>query len=442
MDLGSNGNRMVSMGLYWGTPTPGDGGGRRTALVPADVLTYRRVSLPPASREVCRRVVQEELTYSLPFPLDKSAWDFSGKPGGQALVVVAPQERLSSIQRLAGATATLDAEPLAYLRAAIHCGVYNALIIDLGATKTTLCAVMEQQIEWVRVMMRGGRHVTQHLAEENGLGLEEAEDLKRKKGCELGVCQKFVAELLEEAMINKSTPFEQVLLCGGGAAMPGLKAFLSVRLGIEPQTFPLPAPLSPFSHVSAFGAALAERPGQPRVRLQVRASEEAPGGIDPWIVLGIGWLLALGLGIADLETRTDTLKRRRILVRNDLIAAVRPFLGGLEKERDKLSGATVVERLQQAIQTRKSLRQQSIRYITDNFSRIATALKEYPKADLRSFTVEEGQVTLTGEVSGPREAEDLRQKLSKIFPDLQQTKVRSGAAGRFTYEFKGKVPPL
>jgi hypothetical protein len=427
--------------MYWGAPTVGEGGGRQTAVVPADVLTYRRVPLPPASRSVCRRVVQEELAYSLPFPLEQSSWDFAGRAGGQALVVVAPQERLSGIQRLAGVNTTLDAEPLAYLRAATFCGVHNALIIDLGATKTTLCAVVEQQIEWVRVMMRGGRQITSHLAQENGITQEQAEDLKRRKGCELGVCQNFVAELLEEAMINKTTPFEQVLLCGGGAAMLGLKSFLSLRLGIEPQTFPLPPPLSAYQHVSAFGAALAERPGQPRVRLMVGSSENAKvGGVDPWIFLGVVWAIAILLGIFDIETRIGTLRKRQVQAKNELVQVLSPWVPGIEKERDKLTAAAMVDRLKSSIEARKAQRQQSVRYISDTFARMATALRENPKAEIRNFSYEEGKVVISGEVSSLQQAEAFRERLSKIFPDLQQTSTRAGVPGRYNYQFEGKMP--
>lgn len=429
------------MGMFWGAPMVGEGGGRQTAVVPADVLTYRKVPLPPASRAVCRRVVQEELAYSLPFPIEHSSWDFSGRAGSQALVVVAPQERLSGIQRLAGNGTTLDAEPLAYLRAAIFCGVHNALIIDLGATKTTLCAVVEQQIEWVRVMMRGGRQVTSRLAEENGITQEQAEDLKRKKGCELGVCQNFVAELLEEAMINKTTNFEQVLLCGGGAAMSGLKAFLSLRLGIEPQTFPLPPPLSPYQHVSAFGAALAERPGQPRVRLVVGITESPTiGGVDPWIFLGVAWAIALLLGIFDIETRMGTLRRRQAQAKIELVQTLQPWVPGIEKERDTLTGAAMVDKLKASVEARKTQRQQSIRFIADTFARIATALRENPKAEVRNFAYEEGKVTISGEVSSPQQAEAFRERLSKIFPDLQPTSTRAGTSGRYNYQFEGRMP--
>ena len=287
-------------------------------------------------------------------------------------------------------------------------------------------------------MMRGGRQVTQRISEEMNLTLEQAEDMKRRKGCELGPCQTFVSELAGESMIGKSTPFEQVLLCGGGAAMPGLKSYLSLRLGLEPQTFPLPPPLSPFQHVSAFGAALSERPGQPRVRLHVGVTSSAPGGIDPWIFLGISWALTMGLLIADTETRYNTIRTRQGLARGDLLKTIQHWLPGA----DRLTPDAMVEKLKQNIQNRKNLRQQSVRFITDTVARMATVLREVPKAEIRKFGYEDNKIRLAGEVSSSQEAEKLREKLARVFPELQTVNVRSGAPGRFNYEFEGRMPSL
>lgn len=98
------------------------------------------------------------------------------------------------------------------------------------------------------------------------MGLGEAEDLKRRRGTELPEVKAFLAELLEEALLPRPLTQRRVLLCGGGANMPGLRAYLHSQLGIEPEPFPMPPLLSPHEHVSALGAALSARFGQQRMK--------------------------------------------------------------------------------------------------------------------------------------------------------------------------------
>ena len=434
IDLGSTGTRRVSVPLLFGEPSIGDGGGWRVAGVPSDVLTYRKVHLPPAGREVCRRVVQEELSYSLPFPVDHSAWDFTGRPGTEAWVVVAPQDRLQRVRALAG-EAELDAEPLGYLRAAQYSGVQSALVIDFGASKTTFCALLPHQVEWVRVILRGGRNLTQKLSEEQRIGLDEAEELKRRRGCELALCQQWVLELLEEVMLSKPLPYDQVLICGGGAAMPGLPALLSSRLGREVERFPVPEPLSAYQHVAAFGAALASRPGQPRVRLQSHQQQDFTTG-GPWLGLAIGAVGMLVLWVADMETRRAALQNRHDQQRIALIQSVQPYLS----EPEKLPPEQIVKTLEDQVKKRRTLREHSIKHIADSFARIATSLRQNKDAELRVMAFEEGKVRFEGDVVSAEQAEKLRDSMSKVFPDLQQIKTRTGVGNRIVYEFEGKLP--
>ena len=49
---------------------------------------------------------------------------------------------------------------------------------------------------------------------------------------------------------------------------------------------------------------------------------------------------------------------------------------------------------------------------------------------------------MEGEVNSPQEAEKLRERLGKIFTELQQTKLRPGESNHFIYKFEGKMPNL
>lgn len=440
IDFGASGTRKVTLGLLGGAPQVGEAlGGPKVVAVASDVLTYRRVPLPKASKAVCRRVIQEELAYSLPFPLHQVCWDYVGQSGQAALVMVTPNERLGNYQRMAG-SATLDAEPLAYLRAARYCGVHNALLIDFGASKTTFCCIVAGQLEWVRVLLRGGRQLTQALATDNQMALEPAEELKRKRGCEVSTVQTFVGELLEEAMLDRHGSFEQIFLIGGGSALPGLKSFLSLRLGKEPQTFPLPPSLSATAHVTAFGAALALRWGQPRLHLAANQAEDSSngGGLGGWLAASALWLGALGaLGVAgELEHRR--LLREHKELRQDLIRTVQPVL----PKADSIASGNITSALKENVDLRKSVRQESPHFMNESLGRIAGALREMPQVEIRSIVYNQNRIQLEGEVNSPQEAEKLRERLGKIFTELQQTKLRPGESNHFIYKFEGKMPNL
>jgi hypothetical protein len=437
IDCGAGGTRQVSLGMLWGSPVREDLGGRKVASVPSDILTFRKVGLPPAGREVCRRVVQEELAYSLPFPLEDAAWDYSGSSGQEAWVVVAPLQRLADIRRLVGDTAALDAEPLCYLRAASSVGLNSALVIDLGSTKTTICALLPGQLEWVRVMLRGGRALTARIAKARGCSLEQAEELKREQGCELEPCRIFVSELFDELGLADPFPYDRILLCGGGAAMAGLPAMLKQRFKVEAELFPLPAPLSPFEDVVAYGAALSERLGQPKIRLVSMTT----GGLEVsrarhWSGVGIMALFCMLLLGFQTETRLSTLRERQAVQS----AALQDLLkghAGVAKQKDPTE---LSKTLKAEIVRRKALQSVSLQNVIDTLARAAGPVRKILSSDVRSMAFDGSKFHMEGQAASLKDTQRLREALSKLFGNVEQAKSRPGDQGRYVYEFDWKLP--
>jgi len=434
LDLAATGNRFVSVGLPWGSARPEGhrppGRGPLVANVPSDLLTFRRLNVPPAGLEIRSRVVREELSCSLPFPLEEAVWDWTDGED-VASVLVAMRSHLEEVRGRSGDRARLDGEPLSYLRAARACGFEDALVLDFGASRTTMCAVKDGALEWVRVSFRGGNALDGRLAAARNLTPETAESLKKERGLELSECQEWLATLLEEALLPRPVPFEALLVCGGGAQMPGLREALADRLGLPAMPFPVPASLSPFRDVAAWGAALAARPGRPRIRLQPATRPET--ALRPWSMI---WLVALLLvASVDLEVRHATLARRTAQQAEVLQVAVRQHAPDLARLPNEELLATLSRRVEAA---REAARRSPVLLLT-TLGRLAGPLQEQPGMEIRAVGFEEGVLTLEGQAGSAQQAEAFRSSLGAVLDKPELVENRAGAGGQTRFRLEGQV---
>ncbi len=433
LDLATTGTRLVSAGLLWGSPRPETdtpARGPLVANVPSDMLTFRRLNVPPAGREVRGRVVREELSYTLPFPLEEAAWDWTDADD-VASVLVAPQERLQEVRREVGERASLDGEPLSYQRAARACGHQDALVFDFGASRTTLCAIKDGALDWVRVSFRGGSALTRRLAAERDLNPEAAEELKTRKGMELPECQEWLATLVDEALLPRPLPFDAVLVCGGGAQMPGLREALSARLGEAAQPFPVPQPLSPYRDVAAWGAALAARPRYPRI--QLRPASRPSAGLNPAY---LAWIVALLMvATVDLEVRHATLTRQQSEQTSALQAALRQQAPNLAQlPPDKL-----VAELSRQVEAARQARRRSPALLLDTVDRLAPPLRELQGLEIRALGYEDGALTIEGQAASAQQAEKFRSKIGSVLDKPELVETRAGARGQTVFKLEGLV---
>lgn len=433
VDLGTTGTRRVSVGVLFGGPQlDGPAGGPLIANVPSDGLTFRRLNLPPAGREVRARVVREELSYSLPFPLEEAAWDWA-ESDDVASVLVAPRERLDAVRRQVGDRAALDGEPLSYLRAARASGIEDALIFDFGASRTTLCAMKDSSLEWVRVFFRGGQALTRRIANARKIDEAAAEDLKVRQGMDLPECRDWLGSLVDEALLSRPLPFEHVLICGGGAQMPGLQAELASRLGHPVELFPVPAPLSTYRDVAAYGAALAGKPGRPRV--QLRPPVRQASGLRPIYAV---WLLGLlAVATVDLEIRHATLAERNQEQMVLLRTAVQQQAPALASTPPEELAAVLSKQVEEARQAEL----QSPALLLSTLGRLAQPLRTLEGLEIRALTYEEGTLTVEGQAATPQQPETLRSELGSILEGVELVENRAGTAGQTRFKIEGKLRP-
>jgi type IV pilus assembly protein PilM len=217
----------------------------------------------------------------IPWPLDEVAIDFEVQgpcarhPGRVDVLLVACRKENVEVREaalsLAGLTArVVDIEAHALERS---CGLLaanerqTAMVVDIGATMTTLSVLQGDRIIFSREQLFGGRQLTEDIQRRYGLTLEQAGQAKTSGGLPgdyvSDVLQPFCEALTQQVSRSlqlftasgQGEPVDRILLAGATASIPGLGQLVEQRLGI-------PAPVAnPFQHMSlgskVNGAALA-----------------------------------------------------------------------------------------------------------------------------------------------------------------------------------------
>jgi type IV pilus assembly protein PilM len=242
-------------------------------------VIVRRLDVPPMSAKELREAVRWQIKDELPFPIQEAVvdcavigevWDKDVKKQ-DVLVAAAPratvQALVATIERAGGQVASVTPGALAAWAgiAALDQAAAGAIaVVEIGHQASTVAIVKDRQVRVTRELQVGGRGLTDALvgtvASEHGeraIDPATAEALKRRYGVladdasgvsEEGVPLFHVASLmrpvLEQALTDLSRFLDfyrlqvdpagvsRVLLCGGGAAVKGLAAFLSDGLGI------------------------------------------------------------------------------------------------------------------------------------------------------------------------------------------------------------------
>jgi len=160
----------------------------------------------------------------------------------------APMIHLGALEKIAGDLKldllNIAAEPYAVaksmgLEETIE---FNAIFIDIGGGTTDIAVVRNSGLEGTKMFALGGRAFTKRLAQELGVGFEEAEVLKikyaeGKLGHDVSLkiekildddCEVWLSGVelaLEEFADADLLPY-RFFLCGGGSGLPGIKKAL------------------------------------------------------------------------------------------------------------------------------------------------------------------------------------------------------------------------
>lgn len=364
-----------------------------------DFISIRELTLPFTDLKKIEQVAPYEVESELPFDLEEVTIDYtllqsrrnrgsSGDTEGyntskkeSHLLISAIQNDLiksylQSLQDIDIDPAWIGVNPLSLVAYARYfLGLKKTvetetLVIDVGASRTVLCHLRGQNINWVRTIPLGSDHITQSLVEFTGLTWEAAEERKteidlymddpsdEQEIIELEALEKGVSALTLEieksirifSPENKQNTSEnlddnaQVLirrcfhLCGGGRRIKGFEHQLANNLemeiiGIDLAKGGLAAGISGMDRVSAddiapvyaqaFGLALQNTDGPP---INFRRGEfvfgkETIARRHRFVSLGLIVFFLLGLMGVDLTLHYQKKENRYLQLKNEVRVA-------------------------------------------------------------------------------------------------------------------------
>ena len=270
---------------------------RLVTAIPCQDLFVRTLSFPFKDAAKLAQVVPFEVENLVPMPLEDLAVGSLVLPPGQltegplretkgseVLVTAAPRDKISEhLQFLAQA----DVEPSAinvdamalfsvtqYLQGEGAAVPHDLAIIDVGASKTTLCLVEGGRPVMLRTILWGGNHLTHALAVRHACSFADAERRKRTIAVDQvhGLLEPVLKELritLQSYQGNERSRLTHCWICGGGSKLQEIGEYMSRQLGLYPvgprQGFGTDAPRA-FS--IAFGLAIHPKIVRPRWRFK------------------------------------------------------------------------------------------------------------------------------------------------------------------------------
>ncbi|MDD5589927.1 MAG: cell division FtsA domain-containing protein [Candidatus Portnoybacteria bacterium] len=154
----------------------------------------------------------------------------------------------------------IAAEPFAISRGVTEEGSGDAIFIDIGGGTTDIALSRQKGLEGIKSLALGGRAFSKRLAENLGLGFDEAEQIKLKysQGEVSGAVKRKITEIFKQDIrvwlsgvalalseFSQLSPLpSKILLCGGGSTLPGIKKALESQNWFEDLPFLQPPEVS------------------------------------------------------------------------------------------------------------------------------------------------------------------------------------------------------
>jgi type IV pilus assembly protein PilM len=219
-------------------------------------VVVREMSVANVPAREMKRSLPFQVRDVLPLPPERALLDFwpLEDPGDnrsvRGLLVAAPKEPVLNTVRAAEKAGLhverVDLAALALLRAASRLDTQVEALVDIGYRTTSVIVHADGEPLIVRTIPRGGHDITDAIAKQLDVTLEEAEALKCERGMRPGdesatVIREAVRPLISEIRSSfayltagdKQTRVNRLSLSGGGGQLPGLDDALATDLQID-----------------------------------------------------------------------------------------------------------------------------------------------------------------------------------------------------------------
>jgi general secretion pathway protein L len=441
-----------------------------TTALPCHELFVRSVTLPFQDVKKQAQVVPFEIENLIPLGLEDVAVDFLVLPPPRAdaataptgtsdlLVAAVPRQVLADhLQLCADAglktpRVTVDALALSSALRLLDRSGYSvpgeSILIDLGASKTTLCLTFRGRPWVLRSILWGFDHLASAVAARQGCPPSDAEALMRTMTAQqLEPC---LAPLIKEIQLtlhayeaNTQTRIWQGMVCGGGAHLREIATIFSKQLELE--TVPAGQGLETLADPE-FAVALGLAVGTPRpLRLPFRKDSSGPSFVfdlknapvgsaasrmpakRDLLLIGLGLAILCLLGAADLWVRVTLKEQRLQLLRATLQARYgEQFPGaaspGEELEQARSAIAAAQKRLEQLEKDRST--------VLPALAELVRALPKGVPLKIGSILIEHATLQLEADTDSFDSVERIKQALaaSKRFSGVAMNDVRVGTS--------------
>ncbi len=237
------------------------GGGEIVTALPCQDVFVRTLSFPFRDASKLAQIVPFEMENLIPMPLEdvtvgslllparESKEGATKNKGSDVLVTAAPKTKIAEHLRF---MASADLNPSAitidgmalfsvsqFLKEEGAQVPGDMAIIDVGASKTTLCLVHEGRPVLLRTVQWGGNHLTLALAVRHACSFAEAE--RRKRAMAVQEIDAWLEPVLKELRVSlhayESTVHQRLTHCwvsGGGSKLKELSGHMAHQLGLLP----------------------------------------------------------------------------------------------------------------------------------------------------------------------------------------------------------------
>ena len=221
-------------------------------------VIVRQVDLPWLPADELRKSLAFQVQDFIPIPVDQAILDFhpleefTNESGGRmlrVLLVAASRDMVNAAmeaaQRAGLTPVMVDLTPFAMLRAlapvdSLGFTAEAEALVDVGASVTNIVVHQGGVPRFVRILLMGGNHVTEAVADRMGVGLDEAEAMKWQTGMGAGafegaspaarVIDQHAGQFLDEVRNSldyylaqpQAARVSRVVVSGGGSQLGGL----------------------------------------------------------------------------------------------------------------------------------------------------------------------------------------------------------------------------
>ncbi|NOT96779.1 MAG: pilus assembly protein PilM [Nitrospira sp.] len=444
------------------------GSGEIVTALPCQDVFVRTLSFPFRDASKLAQVVPFEMENLIPMPLEdvtvgslllparESQEGTAKAKGSDVLVTAAPKEKIAEHMRFM-ASADLNPSAITIDGMALFSvsqflkeeGAHvpgDMAIIDVGASKTTLCLVHEGRPVLLRTVQWGGNHLTHALAVRHACSFAEAE--RRKRALAVKEIDAWLEPVLKELRVSlhayEGSVHQRLTHCwvsGGGSKLKELSGYMAHQLGLQPvgprQGFGSSCPRA-FS--IAFGLSIHPNIVRPRWKSRLSGSglvldfksgsqdASATGDAskqDRRLALWGGLILAV-LGLMDLSTR--------VMLKD---STVKDLKRGLQTQYEQTfgPGASPGEELDQA-RYRTSQIEKGLSVVDGSRYNVLASLAELVKhvppgipLKVRDLTIDGASMHLEGETTTFDAVEKIKQAFAAVetLHDVSISDTRVGA---------------